>query len=370
MRQSAPAGPATATMLAARLHDGSAGRGLRLEQVPVPEPGPGEILLRVAGTGLCHSDLHLLDGSLATGAAGPVTLGHEIAGWVHATGPGVEDLEESEPVAVLCVWGCGSCEWCLGGDHELCPRMVIAGSTVDGGFAEYVLVRRRDRLVPLDDLDPVKAAPLTDAALTPYRALLRVRGALTPGSTLVLLGVGGLGEYAVQLAKLLAPTTVVAVDPRESRRLRALELGADAAVDPTDPDARAAIEEHTAGRGAAAVIDLVGSAETLALAASVLGRRGVVALVGLAGGVFRTRFADFAPEASFTTVLSGGNARHLSEVVRLARSGAIVGQVTEYPLAGIAEAIADLDGGRVEGRAVVTPAARAVAEALPTEGGS
>ena len=365
-----PRGEAAPTMLAARLHATTSGADLRLERVPVPEPGPGEILLRVAGTGLCHSDLHLLDGSIGAGTSEPVTLGHEIAGWVHSLGPGVRDLEDGEPVAVLCVCGCGSCEWCFGGDHELCPRMVISGSTVDGGFAEFVLVRRRDRLVGLGDLDPVEAAPLTDAALTPYRALLRVRDALVPGSSLVLIGAGGLGEYAVQLAKLLAPASVVVVDPRESRRRRSLELGADAAVDAADPDPAQAILAHTGERGAAAVIDLVGSDDTLALAVRVVGRRGIVALVGLAGGRFETRFLDLAPEASFTTVLSGGNARHLSEVVRLARRGSIVGRVTEYPLAGIAAAVLDLEGGRIEGRAVVTPTPRPAAHAAPTEGGS
>jgi alcohol dehydrogenase, propanol-preferring len=356
-------------MLAARLHREPQGPALHLDEVPVPEPRAGEVLLRVAGTGLCHSDLHLLDGSFSTAAA-PVTLGHEIAGWVHHCGAGIDDLREDEVVAVLCVCGCGSCEWCLVGDHELCPRMVIAGSTADGGFAEYVLIRRRDRLIPLGDLDPVRAAPLTDAALTPYRAVLRVRDALTPGTSLVVLGVGGLGEYAVQLARLLTPAAVIAVDPRESRRRRALELGADATIDPRDPDVDRAILDDTGGRGAAAVIDLVGSTDTLRLAARVLAPRGIVALVGLAGGDFATRLIDFAPEATFTTVLSGGNARHLLEVVRLAQSGLIVGEVSEYPLGRIAAAIADLEAGRVEGRAVICPTPGTSAHPVLTEGGS
>jgi propanol-preferring alcohol dehydrogenase len=349
-------------MLAARLHPPGSGRpALRLDEVPVPEPGVGEIVLRVAATGLCRSDLHLLDGSIAAGAAGPVTLGHEIAGWVHAVGPGVEELEIGEAVAVLCVAGCGLCEWCMAGDHELCPRMQIAGSSIDGGFADFVLVRRRDRLVPLGDLDPVEAAPLTDAALTPYRALLRARDVLRPGAALVVLGIGGLGEYAVQLAKTLTGASVIAVDPRPTRRKRALDLGADTALDAADPDLGARILDCTSSRGAATVIDLVGSSDSLAVARQVVGRRGRVILVGLAGGVLSTSFAELAPEASFTTVLSGGNARQLAEVVELFRKRRISGSVVRYPLAAIADAIDDLGRGRVEGRAVLVPEGGSIA---------
>jgi len=340
-------------MRAARLYPGE--RRLRLEDVPVPEPTGGQILLRVAGTGVCHSDLHLLDDPVGSEFLHlPVTLGHEIAGWVHDAGSEVSGIEIGEPVVVLCVCGCGRCEWCSAGHHELCERATIAGAMTDGGFAEYVLVPRRDRLVSLGALDPVEAAPLADAALTPYRALQRIRDRLSGDSTVVVIGIGGLGEYAVQLAQIVADARVIAVDVREDRLDRAAELGADHCV-ASGLEAAAEILGYTGSKGAEAVIDLVGTDESLGLSAAVVGRRGTIVLVGAGGGSIPLGFRTLAPEASFTTLLSGGTARYLAEVVELAQAGRIRGQVSTYPLEAVNEALEDLRAGGVEGRAVVTP---------------
>ena len=197
-------------MLAARLHPGE--RRLRLEEVPVPEPGGAEVLVEVIGAGICRSDLHVLDGLLADAVHPPVTMGHEIAGRVAAAGPLAGDVQPGDPVAVMVGWGCGHCEWCVGGREQLCPLGKEAGATADGGFAEYVLVPHRRHLIPLGSLDPLEATPLGCAALSAYAAVKRVRPCLEGRSTLVVIGVGGLGQYAVQLARVLTGAAVVAVD--------------------------------------------------------------------------------------------------------------------------------------------------------------
>jgi propanol-preferring alcohol dehydrogenase len=283
----------------------------------------------------------------------PVTMGHEIAGRVEAVGPEARGLEAGEPVAVMVGWGCGHCEWCVSGHEQICPGGDEAGATVDGGFAEYVLVPHRRHVVPLGDLDPLEATPFGCAALCAYAAVKRVLPHLPGGSALVLVGAGGLGQYAIQLARRLTGATVVAVDAREERLALARELGADHGV-PAGPTAAAEIEELTRGRGAAAVIDFVGTDETLALAARVVARRGLVALLGLAGGSLPYGFFALAPEAAITTVVAG-TILDLQEVVRIAQAGGLAARLTTYPLEDVNDALADLRAGRVEGRAVLVP---------------
>ena len=333
-------------MRAARLHPGES--ALRLVDVPTPEPRGDQVLVRVAGAGVCRSDLHVLDGAFAELMHLPVTMGHEIAGRVEATGPDARGLEPGEPVAVMVGWGCGHCEWCVSGHEQLCPQGDEAGATVDGGFAEHVLVPHRRHVVPLGELDPVDATPLGCAGITAYAAVERVRAHLGGATTAVVIGAGGLGQYAVQLLRNVTGATIVAVDADAARRSLALELGADHAV------AGEGLRELVGERGAQAVIDFVGSDETLTLAARAVGRRGLVALVGLAGGALPFTFFGLAPEASVTTVVAGG-IRDLQEVVRLAQAGKVTARVTAYPLAAVNEALADLRAGRVAGRAVLTP---------------
>ena len=338
-------------MRAARLYPGE--RRLRLEDVPAPEPSGDQVLVRVVGAGVCHSDLHVLDGMFDDFLRFPVTMGHEIAGRVEALGPEARDLSVGEPVVVMVGWGCGHCEWCVSGHEQLCPQGDEAGATQDGGFAELVLVPHRRHVVPLGSIDPLEATPFGCAALCSYAAVKRVRPHLAGGSTCVIVGAGGLGQYAIQFARLLTGATVVAVDAREERLAQAKELGADHGVG-AGPEAAEAILELTGGRGAQAVVDFVGTDDSLALAARVVGRRGLVALLGLAGGQVPFGFYSLAPEAALTTVVAG-TVLDLQEVVRLAQAGRITGRVQTYPLERINEALDDLRAGRVEGRAAVTP---------------
>ena len=186
--------------------------------MPVPEPGPGEVLVKVGGAGACHSDLHLLEapaGSLSFSL--PFTLGHENAGWVEKMGPGETGFAPGDPVIVYGPWGCGLCMNCRQGMENYCetpgkPSPGGLGGT-DGGMAEYLLVPSTRYLIPLGDLDPREAAPLTDAGLTSYHAVKRSVHLLGPGSTAVVIGAGGLGQMAIQVLKALSgATTVVAVD--------------------------------------------------------------------------------------------------------------------------------------------------------------
>src|SRR5579875_1099904 len=197
-------------------------------EVPVPEPGPGQVRVRVAGVGLCHSDLLFLDAPAGVMPyAVPFTLGHETAGRVDAVGPEVTDVAEGNPVAVTCMSTCGRCRFCLRGADNYCVDSARGrGFGLDGGLAPYVVTARRD-VLPLGDLDPRKAAPLTDAGATAYHAVRRVLPKLRPGSTAVVIGVGGLGGYALQWLRLLSPARVVAVETRPERLAAASALGAD-----------------------------------------------------------------------------------------------------------------------------------------------
>ncbi|HWM96021.1 MAG TPA: alcohol dehydrogenase catalytic domain-containing protein, partial [Streptosporangiaceae bacterium] len=241
-----------------------------LVAVPAPEPGPGEVLVKVEAAGLCHSDLHLMDWPAGTVPYTlPFTLGHETAGTVAAIGPGARGVAEGDRVLVYARWGCGACWPCLQGMENLCetPAGDLGGHGGgvgrDGGLAEYMVVPSARYLVPIPDLDPVAAAPLADAALTAYHAIKRWLPALRPGATAVVIGIGGLGHMAVQLLRALSNARVIAVDIRESARRLALEAGVHAAV----ADARELREE--AGPGAALVLDCVASDGTLALAGGV-----------------------------------------------------------------------------------------------------
>ena len=326
---------------------------LEVLDVPEPEPSGDEVLVRVVGAGVCRSDIHVLDGAFTDMIRRPVTPGHEIAGVVEAVGPEVSNLDVGTPVAVMVGWGCGHCESCVGGHEQLCPSGDEAGATLDGGFAEFVLVPHRRHVVPLGDVSPYDATPFGCAALCAYAAVKRVAPYLSGQSTLVVLGAGGLGLYSTHYARALTGARVVAVDPRPGARELALSAGAHDSI-PSGADAAGALSAQTAGRGAEAVIDFVGTDETLGLAAATVAARGIVALLGLAGGHVAFGFEALAPEAVLTTVVAG-TVLDLHDVVRLAQRDVLSMPLSPYPLEGINEAISDLRAGRINGRAVILP---------------
>lgn len=331
-----------------------------LRDVDDPEPGPGEVVVRIGGAGACHSDLHLIHdfepGLLPWGP--PFTLGHENAGWVDALGAGVTGLEVGQPVAVYGPWGCGQCHRCRQGMENYCERqaeMGVAGGGLgaNGGMAPRQLVPSARHLVPLTDLDPVQAAPLTDAGLTPYHAVKRSLPLLGAGSTAVVIGVGGLGHMGVQVLEALCAATVVAVDERESALDLARSAGAERAV-PAGPDALAEIQGITGGRGADVVLDFVGVEATLQLAVAASRPLGHMTLVGIGGGSYPFGFFTLPYEVSLATTY-WGSLPELMEVVALAEAGHIRAEVTTYALDDAAQAYADLHAGAVSGRAVIVP---------------
>jgi alcohol dehydrogenase, propanol-preferring len=330
----------------------------QLVEVATPEPGPGEVLVRVVGAGLCHSDLHLMHwraGSLPYEL--PFTLGHEVAGTVAALGDGADGPELGEPVLVYGPWGCGRCRACSVGAEHLCDdgerTARGAGLGRDGGLADYMVVPSPRLTVPLDGLDPVAAAPLADAGLTPYHAIRRVLDRLRPGASAVVIGVGGLGHVAVQLLKALSPARVVAVDRRDEALEVATHGGADAAL-PASGLAARELRRAAGGRGAALVVDCVGSDETLALAAGAVAPGGQVSVLGLAGGTFPMRFGGVPLETS-VVFSNWGTRSELAEVVALARDGAISIETERISLGDVPAAYERLAAGGSRGRLVAVP---------------
>ncbi len=334
-----------------------------LTEVPEPEPGPGQVVVRIGGAGACHSDLHLMRDFTAGQLPWepPFTLGHENAGWVHTLGPGVSGLEVGQPVAVYGAWGCGSCRRCLLGMENYCENPAAApvpggggGLGADGGMAEYMLIPAARHLVPLPDgLDPVRAAPLTDAGLTPYHAIRRSWPKLAPGSTAVVIGAGGLGHLAIQILKATTATRVIATDARAEALALCGDYGADLAVEAGEA-ARDQIREATVGRGADLVLDFVGSADTLALAAAVTRVLGDLTIVGIAGGTLSVSFFSVPYEASVQTTYWGSRPE-LAEVLDLAARGLIRPAVTTFPLDQALAAYQRLEARQLDGRAVIVP---------------
>ena len=303
-------------MKAARLH--ALRQPLRIDEVTTPVVARDEVLIRIAGAGVCHSDLHIRSGEfpLPPGFDLPLTLGHENAGYVEAVGPDVTSIRRGDAVAVWGGRGCGSCRICRQGDEQCCNMALWVAA---GGYAELMHVPSERFLIPLDGLDPVAAAPLADAGLTPYRAIKKVLPHLYPGAAVVVVGIGGLGHMALQILKAVAPSTrIIAVDVARDRLDAALALGASDAVD-AGGDPAGEIMRLTGGEGAQAVIDLVGSDATLRTAAGAVGRMGIIVVVGLGGGTLPYSFLGVRAECTVTCSY-WGSYNEFREVLALAGS--------------------------------------------------
>ncbi|MFD7920019.1 NAD(P)-dependent alcohol dehydrogenase [Streptomyces sp. NPDC059740] len=327
--------------------------------VPDPEPGPGQVLLKVTAAGVCHSDIAVMSWP----AEGfpyplPLTLGHEGVGTVAALGAGVTGLKEGDPVAVYGPWGCGACAKCAEGKENYCLRADELGIRPPGlgrpgAMAEYLLVDSPRHLVPVDGLDPVATVPLTDAGLTPYHAIKRSLPKLVPGTTAVVIGAGGLGHVAIQLLRALSPARVIALDVSADKLRLARRVGAHETV-PSDAGAAAAIRELTGGLGAEAVFDFVGVAPTVATAAAAVAVEGDVSLVGIGGAALPVGFGHLPFEVSVTAPYWGSRSE-LTEVLDLARSGALAVHTETFSLDEAPLAYERLHSGEIEGRAVILP---------------
>ena len=331
-----------------------------VREVPQPDPGPGQVLVRIGGAGMCHSDLHLIH-DFEAGMMPfdpPFTLGHENAGWVEAVGAGVTGLELGTPVAVYGPWGCGRCRRCRLGMENYCEHQAemaaaSCGLGADGGMAHHMLVPQSRWVVPLGDLDPVMAAPLTDAGLTPYHAIARSRDLLVPGSTTLVIGAGGLGHMAVQILAATSPTEIIVVDRSAEALALAERVGAHHTV-PAGDDAAARVMDLTGGRGVDVTVDLVGADDTLALGAASTRSLGHLTIVGIAGGTLPVGFFSIGYEVSVATTY-WGSLPELIEVLALAGSGRITPDVVRFDLEDAGEAYRQLAAGELSGRAVVVP---------------
>jgi alcohol dehydrogenase, propanol-preferring len=317
------------------------------------------VLVKVGGAGACHSDLHLMEAPAGSKSITlPFTLGHENAGWVETTGPGATGFAPGDPVIVYGPWGCGLCINCRQGMENYCqtpgkPSPGGLGGT-DGGMAEYVLVPSTRYLIPLGDLDPREAAPLTDAGLTSYHAVKRSVHLLGPGSTAVVIGAGGLGQMAIQVLKAVcSATTVVAVDTSADKLNIATQMGADEALISGD-DAVKRVKDMTRGQGAELVLDFVGVNPTLTMAAQVARVLGHLAIVGLGNAALPVNFNSPPKECSVASPF-WGSIPELIEVIDLAQAGKIRMLVEHFPLDDAAHAYHLLHDGKIQGRAVITP---------------
>lgn len=332
----------------------------QLQDVAKPSPGAGQLLIKVGGCGLCHTDIGLMARTKAEwfDTLPPFTLGHEIAGWVEEIGQGVVGFKSGEPVAVVPVWGsCGHCAPCRRGEENFCyyiSRLIGAGVGFDGGLAEYVVVDARFA-VPMGDFDPVLAAPLTDAGLTTYTAIKPALPSLVPGSTAVVIGVGGLGLLAVQFLRTLCSARVIAVDNDQRHLELAKQLGADYAM-PSDASTAEQIRSLTSGAGATFILDCVGAEGTLKTGVAALARLGRLTLVGAALKTVPFGLHEVPWGAQLATSMNGGTV-NLREVIELARLGRIETIEDRYPLSRVDDGYNDLRNGKLRGRAVCIPAA-------------
>ncbi|MFF1513927.1 NAD(P)-dependent alcohol dehydrogenase [Streptomyces sp. NPDC058305] len=327
--------------------------------VPDPEPGPGQVLLKVTAAGVCHSDIAVMSWPAESFPyALPLTLGHEGAGTVAALGDGVSGVAVGDEVAVYGPWGCGICAKCAEGKENYCLRadelgIRPPGLGAPGAMAEYLLVDDPRHLVPTDGLDPVAAVPLTDAGLTPYHAIKRSLPKLTPGSTAVVIGTGGLGHVAIQLLRAMTAARVIALDVSEDKLALARTVGAHEAV-LSDAGAATKVRELTGGLGAQAVFDFVGAEPTVRTAGAVAAVEGDISIVGIGGGALPVGFGSLPFEVSVTAPYWGSRGE-LIEVLDLARAGAVSVHTETYSLDEAPLAYERLHAGKINGRAVILP---------------
>ncbi|MCE1179099.1 MAG: NAD(P)-dependent alcohol dehydrogenase [Micrococcales bacterium] len=331
-----------------------------LKDVERPTPGPGEVLLKIAGAGACHSDVGMFHDfeSDPTGLmTPPYILGHENSGWVEELGEGVKGVEKG--AAYLCYGpiGCGRCPACSRGQDTYCHQPAEVGYLAngigrDGGMAEYMTVPARN-LVPLGDADPVDAAPLADAGLTPYHAIKRALPHLQGGGrSALVIGLGGLGLVGVQILAALSGAKIIATDMKPEAMAEAEKYGA--VTVPGGEGQAERIRELTGGRGADAVFDFVGADPTIALAAASVAQRGSLTVVGIGGGTYPWNFFGIPYEVNFSSTY-WGTIEDLHEVVAMYRAGQIVPSVERYSLDDALEAYRKLRDGELSARAVIVP---------------
>lgn len=308
----------TGKMLAARFHQ--AKRPLTLEEVPVPRPGPGQVLVEVKACGLCGSDLHIIKGETFPGQT-PITLGHEAAGVVAELGPGSEGWSPGDRLAINCVTSCGLCPNCQRGRDSICHHRRLLGIHLDGALAKYLVAPVRS-LVPLPEgVSFEEGAITTDAVATPYHAL-KARGRLQGGQSVAIIGAGGLGSHAVKLARLMGAAPITAVDINEAVLQRAKRFGADHTINASQDDPLQAMAQISGGAGADLVLECVGSSRSVAWACQMAAVGGRAVIVGLSPqGIDLGEITPFVRKEVSLIGSSAFETKEIKELLNLAASG-------------------------------------------------
>lgn len=331
------------------------GEPLQLREVPVPEPGPSEVLVAVAACGLCGSDLEISEGRL-TGPKVPVIMGHEPAGTVAAVGSGVTNVRVGDHVVVALYVTCGQCDYCRTDRDNLCINLVgRPGFELDGAFAEYFKLPARNLFPISPDVPLEQVAAMSDGVATSWHAVRR-QARVQPGQTVVILGLGGLGVHATQITEL-SGARAIAVDVVPEKLHLARRYGADVALDARDENVTARVLELTGGMGADAVLDFVAEPETVKMGLSMLRRGGVLALVGLAPGKpFTADSVDVVLSEKRIVGSRTSSKQDLVDVIRLVEQGKITPVVSQrYKLEEVNKALEALRRGEAIGRIVVVP---------------
>jgi propanol-preferring alcohol dehydrogenase len=344
-------------MLAARLV--KVGEPLEMQDVPIPEPAAGEVLVEVESCGLCGTDIHLaVDGDLPVERT-PITLGHEAAGIVVKVGDGVTDFAEGDRVAMFPSAVCGYCRFCRVGRESLCQNSKVYGMSRDGALAQYVAAPANSLFHLPDEIPFDIGSIVTDGVSTPFHAL-RSRAQLSAGETVAVVGCGGLGTHAIMLAKLMGARLIVAIDVQAAALKRAAALGADLTINPAEQDPVKVIREHTGLPGVDVALEFVGGNETVKTALRVLDKTGRAVLVGV--GMDRPSLpplAVFVGREQSVLGSFGMNRSDIEDLYALIAAGRL--DLTKsisarYPLRSANEALQQLaskDTGIV--RLVVTP---------------
>lgn len=334
-----------------------------VETVAIPVPKPGEVLLRVQAAGVCQTDLHIRQDPTHSTPCGTI-LGHEIAGEIAALGEGVSGWPVGSRAVVHPCWACHVCMQCRAGRENAClghgARMLpppTPGVSVEGGMAEFAIAPA-SALIAIGDLDPAFAAILADAGLAPYHSIRLVRERLVPGTTAVVIGVGGLGQFAVQMLRLLTPARVVAVDISDDALALVLPH-VDVAIRGDAPDAVAQSLAASGEGGAQVVIDLVGTDASLRLAAAIVAPYGAIQAIGLNAGSLPfeagVRSGVALPWGVTLMKPYSGSYRDLAEVIALAQAGKLEARIRRFPLNDAVDAFDQLAAGKIGGRAVLIP---------------
>ena len=335
------------TMKAAVVHE--FGKALSIEDVPVPRPGSGQILMRVVASGVCHTDLHAAEGDWPVKPKLPFVPGHEGVGHVAAVGSGVTLLKEGDRVGVPWLHSaCGTCEYCLTGWETLCQQQQNTGYSVDGGFAEYVLAPAAYVGHIPDSLGFTEAAPILCAGVTTYKGLKETD--TKPGDWVVIVGVGGLGHVAVQYARAMG-LHVAAVDVSDEKLDLAKSLGAELTVNATEKDPATIIQNQVGG--AHGVLVTAVSPKIFRQAIDMLRRGGTCSLVGLPPGDFPTPIFDVVLKGLTVRGSIVGTRKDLQESLQFAAEGKVKPTIETQPLDAINEVFDRLKRGQINGRVVL-----------------